>query len=187
MKKLLTLLAATLLLSTSYAQHLKFKGIPLDGSLTEFVNKLKAKGFTYAGTQNGTAYLSGDFAGYKNCTIRVDTHQGTNNVSIVLCVFPERETWADAYSNYVTLKDFLTEKYGNPESIEEFQKDNDSDFLKLLAVVHGEATVGSLFSTEGGKIELSIEKANSLTLVVVLRYYDNENFAKIRQQIMDDL
>lgn len=188
MKKLLTLLAATLLLSTSYAQHLKFKGIPLDGSLTEFVNKLKAKGFTYNGTKDGTAVLTGDFAGYKNCAIAVVTYQGTGKVSKVACCFPERETWANAYSDYSTLKEFLTEKYGSPKSIEEFQHDYvNSDASKRHAILQGEGTYESMFSAEGGNINLSIEKADAITLMVVLQYFDDETTSKLRQQIIDDL
>lgn len=40
---------------TSYAQggseHLTFKGIPIEGSMTEFYQKLKAKGFTSIGSE----------------------------------------------------------------------------------------------------------------------------------------
>lgn len=49
MKKLIVSFAFVLIALTSYAQssseHLTFKGIPIEGSMTEFCQKLKAKGF----------------------------------------------------------------------------------------------------------------------------------------------
>lgn len=47
MKKLIVSFAFVLIALTSYAQssseHLTFKGIPIEGSMTEFCQKLKAK------------------------------------------------------------------------------------------------------------------------------------------------
>ena len=54
MKKLIVSFAFVLIALTSYAQssseHLTFKGIPIEGSMTEFCQKLKAKGFTSIGS-----------------------------------------------------------------------------------------------------------------------------------------
>ncbi|MCS2563584.1 hypothetical protein NXY46_21465 [Bacteroides ovatus] len=46
-----------------------FKGVPINGTLNEFVSKLKQKGLAHIGTEEGIAMLKGDFAAYKNCTI----------------------------------------------------------------------------------------------------------------------
>ena len=54
MRKLIVLLAFMVITLTSYAQsgseHLTFKGIPIEGSMTEFCQKLKNKGFTSIGS-----------------------------------------------------------------------------------------------------------------------------------------
>ena len=74
MKKTLLFILFTLILSAPlYAQsksnqHLKFMGIPIDGSITNFQNKLIAKGFKYdkVGSQNlegPTRIFKGLFAG----------------------------------------------------------------------------------------------------------------------------
>lgn len=188
MKKILTLLFVSLICSVGYAQHLKFKGIPLEGTLTDFVSQLKAKGFTYAGTEDGIALLQGEFAGYKNCIVGVATFSGTQNVCKVVSLFPEQETWAAVSKDYYSLKGLLTEKYGEPVSVEKFHREYvDSDSSKRHAILHGEADFVSTFTTEGGKIELTIKKADTLTLRIVLSYFDDENSSKVRQQIMDDL
>ena len=67
MKKLIVSFAFALIALTSYAQsrsgHLTFKGIPIEGSMTEFCQKLKAKGFTSIGSENNVALFVGDFQG----------------------------------------------------------------------------------------------------------------------------
>ena len=188
MKKILTLLFVSLICSVGYAQHLKFKGIPLEGTLTDFVSQLKAKGFTYAGTEDGIALLQGEFAGYKNCIVGVATFSGTQNVCKVVSLFPDKENWSGVTSDYYGLKELLTEKYGEPVSTEEFSGSAPyDDFLKFHAILKGECNYSSTFTTEGGRIKLSIKKADYNSARVVLEYFDDENSSKVRQQIMDDL
>ena len=47
-------------------EHMTFKGVPIDGTLNEFVLKMKNSGFTHVGTENRIGMLKGDFAGYKS-------------------------------------------------------------------------------------------------------------------------
>ena len=170
------------------AQHLKFKGIPLEGTLTNFVTQLKAKGLAYLGTEDGIALLQGEFAGYKNCIVGVSTFEGTQNVCRVTSLFPEKENWSDITSDYFGLKSLLTEKYGKPESIEIFSdREPSSDALRFISLTHGECNYRSTFITEGGKIILSMRGKEYNTAQVILEYFDNENAAKVRQQILDDL
>lgn len=74
MKKYLLLILCTLFISVSLSaqsksnQHLKFMGIPINGSITNFQNKLIAKGFKYdqAGSkalESPTRIYKGQFAG----------------------------------------------------------------------------------------------------------------------------
>lgn len=74
MKKYLLLILCTLFISVSLGaqsksnQHLKFMGIPINGSITNFQNKLIAKGFKYdqAGSkalESPTRIYKGQFAG----------------------------------------------------------------------------------------------------------------------------
>ncbi len=49
------------------SEHLKFKGVPIDGTLSEYVSKMKQAGFQLIETDDGVAVLEGEFAGYKDC------------------------------------------------------------------------------------------------------------------------
>jgi hypothetical protein len=51
------------------SQHLAFKGVPIDGTLAEYVSIMKQNGFTQIGTEDGVALLKGDFASYKGCIV----------------------------------------------------------------------------------------------------------------------
>lgn len=62
MKKLLTIALLLILTAASYAQKdvTKFLGIPVDGTKSAMIQKLKAKGFTYNSTYD---WLEGEFNG----------------------------------------------------------------------------------------------------------------------------
>ena len=133
MKKILILVIIFFTSLISFAQtqmksdttdHLTFKGVPINGTLNEYVSKMKKKGFVHIGTKDGIAMLKGDFAAYKNCIVGVATLKQVDLVSKITVIFPEQDTWSGLSSNYFSLKDLLTEKYGDPhESVEEFQSD----------------------------------------------------------------
>jgi hypothetical protein len=78
MKKLITLLFVAFIAMSSFAQvqssaHLIFKGVPIDGTLNEYVSKMKQNGFTHLSIEDVVAMLKGDFAAYKNCLVGVAT------------------------------------------------------------------------------------------------------------------
>ena len=107
------------------SQHLTFKGVPIDGTLNDYVLKMKKSGFIHKGTEDGIAVLEGDFASYKNCIVGVSTLKQKDLVSKIVVAFPERDTWSLLSGNYFNLKELLTEKYGEPsENVEKFQSYN---------------------------------------------------------------
>ena len=83
-KKVLLSLAFVVVALTAFAQteseHLKFKGVPIDGTLREYVSKMESAGFSYLGEDDGTALLEGEFAGVKGCTVGVSVLKSTNVV-----------------------------------------------------------------------------------------------------------
>ena len=59
MKKILITLTVLFAVIDIMAQeHLSFKGIPIEGSMTEFCQKLKSKGFTSIGRENNITLFS---------------------------------------------------------------------------------------------------------------------------------
>ncbi len=171
--------------------HLTFKGVPIDGNLTEFVGKLKQKGLTLIGTENGVALLNGDFAAHKGCSIAAIAHE-SGNVYRVGVIFPEQDTWLRLYNDYSSLKDMLTQKYGEPTSVvEEFQSYGGSEFdddnMKMFYVKYDKCRYVVDFSTEHGTIELRIDHNDKLECYVVLIYEDTANGDKVRSSAIDDL
>lgn len=169
--------------------HLKFKGVPIDGTLKKFVSRMKQKGFKSVGSKNGMAILKGDFAAYKECAIYVSTLDNKDLVSRISVVFPNQETWEYLYGDYMNLKELLTEKYGVPSSVtEEFQDEYiDDDRDRMIAVMTDRCNYESRFTTEKGEIVLSIEHEGAKSYFVTLVYKDKINSNIIKETAKDDL
>lgn len=197
MKKVMTTLLflnfSMVLFSQSDAQHLKFKGIEINGTIDNYVDKMKSAGFEFFGIKNGVAILKGEFAGYKNCDIIVSTLKSIDKVKSIRVEFPDRMDWTSLEGDYINLKSMLTEKYGEPsETIEDFQgylqRELDSD--KLFKVKCDEYTWLTVFTTENGDIQLSIindKSSKRYRLYVQLQYFDKTNTEVVRARAMEDL
>lgn len=191
--KLLT--AAMLLFSIlSFAQsqkkeHLTFKGVPIDGTLAQYVLKMKQGGFVNTSTQNGIAYLKGDFAGYKNCYVGVSTLKAKDLVHKIAVVFTPRETWSTLSGNYFELKEMLTEKYGKPtDVVEKFDNSStDDDHSKMYEVGMDRCKYYSIWQTDKGSIELSISHDSFSSSFVRLSYFDKANGDIVKKKAIDDL
>jgi len=95
MKNLLMTLALVLstlrlVAQTADNQHLMFKGVPIDGTLSEYVEKMKLNGFTLLGSENNGAIFNGEFANYQNCKIGLGNSNNIDLVSTVFVLFPDR-------------------------------------------------------------------------------------------------
>lgn len=190
MRRFLTTIISLIFATSVFAQetHLKFKGVPIDGSLTEFVSKMKTAGFTHISTEDGIAFLEGDFAGHKNCIVGVCTVKPLNIVSMIAVIFENEYNWSDLESDYNTLKGMLTEKYGAPtQVIEEFESTYLDDDDKLRELRANRGTWESVFETESGDIELLIHSEGYDSSHVALYYRDKINTEKVRKQALEDL
>ena len=152
------------------SEHLTFKNIPIDGTLTDYVSKMKLNGFTQIGTESEKASLKGDFAGYKDCRVIVSTLKQKDLVHKVGVIFPKQDTWATLSGNYFELKKLLTEKYGEPfDVIEKFDSytlndDGDREFaVGDRNVGEREAAVDRRgrhrLQRSGGHAELEVDQA----------------------------
>ena len=93
MKKIFVTLTVLLAAINVLAQeHLSFKGVPIEGSMTEFCQKLKAKGFTSIGRENNITLFSGDFTGRK-ATVGVTATDDGKNVFAVVVLFDSSGEW----------------------------------------------------------------------------------------------
>lgn len=196
MKNILSLILFAILSIISFGQskpdtskHLSFRGVPINGTLTEYVSKMKNNGFTNVQTEDGAPILEGDFASYKNCSVRVSTLKQKDLVSNIVVMFPDCDNWASLSSNYFNLKELLTEKYGNPlESEEKFLNSvPDFDGAKMSSVRLGSCKYYTKYGTEKGTIQLTIDHNSKRACFVSLTYIDKINNDAIRKDALDDL
>ena len=89
------------------SKHLSFKGVPIDGTLVDYILKMKKTGFVHKGTKDGVAILEGDFASYKNCIVGVSTLKKRDLVNKIVVLFSDRKDWSSLSSNYFNLKNLL--------------------------------------------------------------------------------
>ncbi|MBR2051856.1 MAG: hypothetical protein IJ961_05215 [Bacteroidales bacterium] len=186
---LFLLMSFTLIFAQS-SEHLKFKGVPIDGTLNEYVSKMKQAGFQLIGTDDGVALLEGEFAGYRGCLIAVSTLKSVNVVNTIGVVFPARENWSSLEGDYEHLKSMLTEKYGEPSDVvEKFQGygDPQTDQEKWINIMTDNYTWYTIFETENGDIQLSLEKGDYGEYFVLLKYFDKINTEAVRSAAMEDL
>jgi len=191
--KIIQLFIAYLTITSNYSQssdHLAFKGVPIDGTLKEYVSKMEQEGFTNLGIKDQTGILIGEFAGYKNCNIDVATLKQKDLVYKIAVLFPEKDTWSTLSGNYFDLKDMLTEKYGKPsEVVEKFdsysQPRDDND--KMYKVKFDNCKYSSIWKTDKGEIQLSIQHQGVITCYVVLSYSDKINSNIIKTKAKRDL
>lgn len=194
MKRLTFLLLFVGAILTSFAQsnseHLSFKGVPIDGTLNEYVAKMKAAGFSHLGTQDGTAILQGDFAGFKSCTVGVSTLKAVNVVSTIGVIFPSHDDWSSLERDYEHLKSMLIKKYGDPaDVVEQFQGRTtpNSNNEKIHELLMDRCTWFTTFETPKGDIQLSLQKGEYGQYFVLLKYFDKINTDTVRSAAMDDL
>lgn len=183
--------------------HLKFKDVPLDGPLNLFVSRLERKGFKDAqkrgvitklmesDSQQGSAVLRGDFAGFKDCTLYVSTLSGKDLVARITVAFAGHDQWDALHNDYANLKSMLTEKYGKPDAVtERFQRDwpgGLDDQMRMIMVGRDACKYSCRFDVPEGSITLRIDHDSYTNGFVTLTYLDRENGNAVRQHAIDDL
>jgi hypothetical protein len=194
MKAIFTTLSAILLslnlcAQSAENQHLLFKGVPIDGTLSEYVEKMKLNGFVVMDSEPGTYVLQGDFAGYKDCFVGVVTMKQKDLVSRIKVLFPERDDWASLYGNYVNLKEMLIQKYGQPTEVVEVFSSYPSltdEGLKFTYAQVGQCNYKTVFDTPKGQVSLYIDNTDSKCFVG-LSYTDKINGEIMKAKAIDDL
>lgn len=188
MKKIFIILTMIFAVINIMAQeHLSFKGIPIEGSMTTFCQKLKAKGFTSIGRDNNITMFTGDFTGRK-ATVGVTATDDGKNVFAVIAFFDPSGEWNTLVNTYDYYKDLYTRKYGDPTVSKENNPAHSDSNTALMAEVHqGTVVYGSIWEVTGGDIQLSIEKTSGVYEgMVMIRYRDSQNVeAKIKNDLDD--
>ena len=215
-KSLLLLMLVSLLALTSFAQteHMKFMGIPIDGSLKSFCSQLKKKGFDrdpYETRRKDSRIYIGEFAGH-NSKVFVYSDAKSNNVHTVIVNISSYEEDV-ALSIYNNLRQMLIEKYSEDVGVKEYKwlneryadkiregkltelkwlyEKRDDDGYDVTYIVLPRPTPDNI-SNELGLITIKVQKDYSFVYKrteynVVISYTDTQNYNLYHGNMQDDL
>lgn len=186
MKRLITIhILCLLALSASAQEHLKIKGVPIDGNLTSFISKLK-----HAGLEENTKYtellgqtvLTGEFALLSNCDFLFQTtKKGT-----VCKVTVHSETyagWEACKEKYNEMKASLSSQYLLSNSFEVFPSPyHEGDGRELSALALKEGVYRSFFRSKEGFIIVSLDASNNKEGYLTITFEDTANMAKFTKE-----
>lgn len=168
-------------------EHLRFKNVPMDGTVINFTKELIKEGFIVQKEKKNLNVLIGNFIS-RPCEVRlVGTHK-TATIWKVVVYLPKVKEWSPLKIDYVNLKQAFVDKYGAGKSYEFFSQpyvDGDGGELQALASERchyitywekPEGTIALQITTEG-RITITYEDALNRTL------YDKENSQVISNDI----
>ncbi len=170
-------------LKKSGIEHFTFKGIPINGSLTQFVAQLKSLNFTLLKVTEADALLAGKFAGEE---VHIFVQSAQNTVYGVTVSYEEKTSWKAIKTQYENTKALLISKYGNPkESSEVFDEPiYEVPGMELSGLRKDKCNYSSTFVTENGNGMINLKISTNASLV--LNYIDAMNYLLISGEIYKD-
>ena len=187
MKKIISLFfALCICLSLSAQEHLKFMGIPLNGTIDNFALKLKAKGVTYDAAKSkalspGSKLYNGTFMG-KKAVFDVFFNPKSKVVFGVMVDIPYSSV-ESAFVPYKNIVQQLLKKY--PKAVYETNKDSEGEAMGLTFSIPNEdetKRIGIIIQT----LCYSQSPLND-DCSINLMYTDIENFQKSEAINNEDL
>ena len=175
----LFLLSLLLVFTQCNFTHLRFEGIPIDGPIEPFVQKLKEKGFKPVEKWEEMQCLKGTFAGKSNCQVFVLRNVKRDIVYRVVVCMPFRDNWEQIERDYQYLQRYYIKKLGAPDEFHsnfEVPREVERDEDKWRLLCADKCNYTSTWEVDGGKIYLEmshIEDENENCVRVL--FYDKVN------------
>ncbi|MBO5707559.1 MAG: hypothetical protein J6S05_11325 [Bacteroidaceae bacterium] len=192
MKKLLLFLFMSAivtfnLLAQEQSSHLKFKNIPITGTMQSVVSQLKTAGYKVNSQSPDFTLMDGSFANL-NCEIAIRATPKSNIVYSIAVFFTESTSWYSLKSDYLEFKKLLKEKYQvSPRTTEEFiEPYYEGDGYELQATTKSKCYYYSIFDVKDGEIRLVILNKR-LTLLYTDKYGDTINEREENENTLNDL
>ena len=185
MKKIISVFFVLFLcMAASAQQHMKFMGIPLDGTIDDFSIKLKAKGITYNAAESkvagkGIRKFCGTFMGEK-ATFTVFYNYKSKIVfsAVAELYYPTVES---AHTPFVNLNDQLQQKYPDATCKEYAGPDGKTDGLAFdIFDETGDNRIGFILQT------LRVP-SSGYGISICLTYTDTDNLIKSEKILSEDL
>ena len=185
MKKIISVFFVLFLcMAASAQQHLKFMGIPLDGTVDNFALKLKAKGVTYDAAESkaadaGTRIFYGKFMGEKARFIVFYNYK--SKIVFSAAVELNYPTVESAHTPFVNLNDQLQQKYPDATCKEYTGPDGKTDGLAYdIFDETGDNRIGFILQTLKAP-------SSGYGISIYLTYTDSDNFMKSEAINNEDL
>ena len=185
MKKIISVFfALCLCIAASAQQHMKFMGIPLDGTIDNFAMELKAKGITYDAAESksadaGTRIFYGKFMGEKARFIVFYNYK--SKIVFSAAVELNYPTVESAHTPFVNLNDQLQQKYPDATCKEYKEPDGDVDGLAMeIFDETGDNMIGFILQTLKAP-------SSGYGISIYLTYTDSDNLMKSEKILSDDL
>lgn len=169
-------------------EHFSFKGIPIDGTMSDFQSSAEKKGFIALKKTPRTVLLFGDYAG-RQCRVLVESLPHQDCVWGLTAYLPSCDNWQSLYDTYQSFKKELTSLYGTPVNcVETFLGGESTDNTKKFQDVNTDKCMyKSVFESETGQVDLVIWHDSENGCYVLVSYIDTENSKKQEMSISDNL
>ncbi len=184
MKRFSIFLMSVLLSLTSFAQetgcHLDFEGIPVTGTLNEFLTISESKGYKLMERNEQSMLLSGLYRG-KLCRVLVERLPDENLVWGLTVFLPSCDNWKDLYRDYKDLCRVFRDKFGKPVDVTEWfdmVKRPASSRKRFAAVKDGRCFYKSVYEDPLGQVDVVIWSDKTNGCYVLVSYIDNINSHK---------
>ena len=187
MKRLILSFFLYCIAACSFAQeHLSFKGIPIEGGMTDFCQKLKAKGFSPIAPDGNITVFTGDFID-RTATVIINATDDCKNVYSVVVIFDPIKGWDALVNTYDYYKSLYIRKYGKPTKSNEYKPNPcEGNNALMYRLNQGIIKYSSSWNVLGGTIEISIEKGKNREGLIVIKYIDTQNTkVKIQKELED--
>lgn len=188
MKRFLLALTICCISLISFAQdYLSFKGIPIQGPLSSFNQKLVRKGYKLLDSSYDSALFEGSFAG-QNVSVLTSKAETNNNIDSVLVFTEKSDSWSDLESTYGYFKNLYAEKYGEPISHTETNPSaGESNYSLMDQLKEGKAKYLTMYELPAGTIMISIQYSDYRKGHVAIYYSDRKGSDANRQQYLEDI
>lgn len=154
-------------------EHLDFRGIPIDGSLENMADQLAKLGYEKT---DDDRLLMGEFIG-KECTVVIMESEYTRlkNVYGISIFINKGASWHALKSDYFTIKELYTKKYGEGIAREEFERPyKDGDGYETLAIKNDKCHYITVWPLDNGHVNLGISVIGTECCIIIM-YNDKPN------------
>lgn len=179
MKKAILIILSISFLNLKAQTHIEFMGIPVNGSLSSFIQQLKVKGFKET-IQPGL--YQGNFAGDKSLLVIGTTT--SNIVRKVIISTKNKDSWAEIKYEYFEMVKQYTTKYGSPSSHYELFSNPyyEGDGYEEQALENKKCNYITYWDVKGGIISVSISHTTTFSLYIT---YEDEINSIIKKKEMN--